>query len=74
MYLIINKTQNKLVHKAGGFPDMQYELDRGDKIIIISLYSNTIKVPYCTVQYGENVWDWEEYELPIVNGVPVNPH
>jgi len=66
MYLIINKTQNKTVKYLGNFPDMYEELERGDKIIIISLYSNTIKVPFIEdVEYGENIWSWEDYPLPL---------
>jgi len=67
MYIIINKTQNKTVHVQGNFPDPYEELENGDKIVIISLYSNTIKVPFIArVEYGENIWEWEDYPLPLL--------
>ena len=66
MYIVINKTQNKALDIGGNFPDMYEELENGDKIVIISTYSNTIKVPYIHhVEYGENIWEWEEYKLPV---------
>ena len=65
MYIVINKTRNKTVRHSGNFPDMYEELERGDKIIIISLYSNTIIVPFIEdVEHGENIWSYEEYPLP----------
>lgn len=72
MYIIINKTQNKTVYKQGSFPDMYEELEKGDDIIIISLYSNTIKVPYIDHSqngYGENIWEWKEYKFPQLSNL-----
>lgn len=68
MYIIINKTQNKNVYYEGNFPDMYEELERGDDIIIVSLYSNTIKIPYISdVEYGENIWEWKEYRMELLD-------
>lgn len=70
MYVIINKTQNKTVYKEGNFPDMYEELERGDDIIIVSLYSNTIKIPYIDHEqngYGENIWEWKEYRMELLD-------
>lgn len=64
MYLIINKTQNIIIQHQGSFPDMDNDLNNGDKIIIISLYSNTIKVPYSTELNGIIEWKWEDFNLP----------
>jgi len=67
MYVIINKTQNKTVYYEGNFPDMNEELERGDDIIIVSLYSNTIKIPYKTQMYYEDVWEWKEYKMELLD-------
>lgn len=72
MYIIINKTQYKTVYKQGNFPDMYEELERGDDIIVISLYSNTIKVPYIDHSqngYGKNIWEWKEYKFPQLSNL-----
>ena len=63
MYIIINKTrQSKIVHK-GSWPGNYLEkmLDKGDKVIVISHYSNTIKVPYSVECNGIKEWEWEDY-------------
>jgi len=69
MYIIINKTQNKTVKMWGNFPDMYEELERGDNLIIISFYSNPIKVPYNYVENGLSYWDYIEYPLPLGNDI-----
>jgi len=69
MYIIINKTRNKTTYFQGNFPDMYEELERGDDIIIVSLYSNTIKIPYIDHSqngYGENIWDWKDYKMELL--------
>ena len=47
MYAIINNTQRKEFRITGGWPNdiIDYMLDNGDDLIVISTYSNTIKVP-----------------------------
>lgn len=67
MYVIINKTRNKTIYYEGNFPDMNEELERGDDIIIVSLYSNTIKIPYKTQMYYEDVWEWKEYKMELLD-------
>ena len=61
MYLIINKTEGKTYKHEGGFPNLDEQLDKGDKLIIISLYSNTIKVPYRVELNGITEWEYESY-------------
>ena len=60
MYIIINKTRQTCTRRTGNFPALEQWLDKGDKIIIISLYSNTIKVPYFIDYNGINQWEWEK--------------
>ena len=61
MYQIINKTKNSIVNASGDWPIEQLEdmLNHGDKIIVISTYSNTIKVP--RVDHEDNEWYWDSY-------------
>ncbi|MEI6186971.1 MAG: hypothetical protein WCP46_00520 [Alphaproteobacteria bacterium] len=63
MYIIINKTKNTRSIVEGNFPNVEDLLNNGDKIIIISTYSNTIKVPFISSEngYNEVVWEWEDY-------------
>jgi hypothetical protein len=63
MYIIINKTKQSCTRLEGHFPNLDKQLDRGDRIIIISLYSNTIKVPYKLEYNGITEWDWENYSV-----------
>lgn len=65
MYIIINKTKNTKVGHQGGWPSTELEkmLNEGDKLIVISHYSNTIKVPYQTELNGIVEWEWENYSL-----------
>ena len=58
MYIIINNTTRKNTKVEGNFPsDLIIEmLEKGDDLIIISTYSNTIKIPYLepdSNNYGE---------------------
>lgn len=70
-YIIINKTKNESFIHKGNFPDMDEELSQGDKIVIVSLYSNTIKVPYSTEFNGITEWNWDDYPMPkeLVGGL-----
>jgi hypothetical protein len=66
MYKIINKTKKATINLSGSFPSDYIEkmLNDGDQVIVVSLYSNTIKVPYIDTDengYGENVWAWTDY-------------
>jgi hypothetical protein len=63
MYIIINKTRQTCTRRTGNFPALEQWLDKGDKIIIISLYSNTIKVPYFIDYNGINQWEWENFSI-----------
>lgn len=63
MYIIINKTQNKCVKETGEFPtDAVTEfLEKGDKIVVISLYSNCVKIPQLAKDKSVS---WDDYCFP----------
>ena len=63
MYAIINNTQRKEFRITGGWPGdiIDYMLDNGDYLIVISTYSNTIKVPVCFGTKFQGEWEWKEY-------------
>jgi len=61
MYIILNSTTNTKAIHEGGFPNLDEELNRGDKIVIISSYSNSIKVPYSYTENGIIYWEWDSY-------------
>jgi hypothetical protein len=61
MYIIINKSKRYTIKCEGDWPDLDEELNAGDKIIVISLYSNTIKVPYKVEHNGIVEWRWDDY-------------
>ena len=61
MYIIINKSKKTTIKYEGDWPDLDEELNAGDKVIVISLYSNTIKVPYYTELNGIVEWRWDDY-------------
>ena len=63
MYILINKTRKTSDKYVGRFPIdiLEEQLNKGDQIVMISLYSNTIKVPSYTDQYGVKEWEWEDY-------------
>ena len=48
MYLIINKTTNTSTKVFGAFPSSLLDrlLEEGNDLIVISTYSNTVKVPF----------------------------
>lgn len=71
MYIIINETTGKNFCRKGNFPTVEMErmLNNGEDVIIVSLYSNTIKIPYIDHSqngYGENVWEWKEYKMDLL--------
>ena len=61
MYIIINKSKRSTIKCEGDWPDLDEELNTGDEIIVISLYSNTIKVPYKVEHNGIVEWEWDNY-------------
>jgi len=65
MYIIINKTKQSKLYQTGNWPMnlLEQMLDRGDRVIVISLYSNTIKVPYKEEYNGIVEWYWENYPM-----------
>jgi hypothetical protein len=67
MYFIINRTKNESYTHNGFFPSEFIEglLKQGDDVIIISTYSNTIKIPELKVIDGENELDIKEYNIPM---------
>lgn len=68
MYIIINKTNNTSKTIEGNYPLVLVDtlLDLNQDIIIISLYSNTIKIP-AGVEILNDITEflWKEYPLPI---------
>jgi hypothetical protein len=54
MYIVINKTKRKDFQFTGNWPNdiIEYMLDNGDDIIVISTYSNT-----------EGEREWKEYKF-----------
>ena len=40
---------------------VEYMLNNGDDIIVISTYSNTIKIPVGLSTDYEGEWEWKEY-------------
>lgn len=74
MYTIINNTTRKNTKVEGNFPsDLIVEmLEKGDDLIIISTYSNTIKIPYLepdSNNYGETKsskdWAFKDYNYSL---------
>ena len=65
MYIIINKTKQSKLYQTGNWPMnlLEQMLDKGDRVIVISLYSNTIKVPYKEEYNGIAEWYWENYPM-----------
>ncbi len=68
MYIIINKTNNTSKTIEGNYPLVLVDtlLDLNQDIIIISLYSNTIKIP-AGVEILNDITEflWKEYPLPL---------
>lgn len=65
MYTVLNKTQNTRVNYWCNFPLVELEnmLNNGDKLIVISEYSKTVKVPHSIEENGIIYWEWEEYNM-----------
>jgi hypothetical protein len=65
MYLVINKTRNAIYSLEGNWNSTLIHdlLDTGNDIIVISLYSHTVKLP--TEKDEDGWWQWHEYDLPI---------
>ena len=66
MYIIHNKTKNTSWKLDGSWPEESIDkmLQNGDRVIVISLYSDTIKVPYYIEHNGVKEWEWESFTLP----------
>lgn len=68
MYIIVNNTNNSFSKYEGSWPMEYIEdlLDKNNDIIVISLYSNTIKVPVgFDILNGIKEYNWKEFKLPI---------
>lgn len=73
MYLIINKTTNTNTKVFGGFPLVLLErlLEEGNDLIVISTYSNTVKVPFINEEFQSYEtksgyeWDFKDYPFHI---------
>lgn len=65
MYIIINKTKQSKLYQTGNWPMnlLEQMVDKGDRVIVISLYSNTIKVPYNVDYNGVKEWEWVDFPL-----------
>jgi hypothetical protein len=65
MYIIHNKTKQTFSKYEGCWPSelLEKQLEKGDRVIVISLYSNTIKVPYKLEYNGVVEWEWENFPL-----------
>jgi len=70
MYTVINKTTNESTNYIGSFPydELVKLLEADNDIIVVSKYSNTIKVPYLDLEscnYGETKsshnWEFKNY-------------
>lgn len=65
MYIIIhNEKDLPAIIRKGSFPATELEslLNGNNKVIVISLYSNTIKVPrYKTTSQNEIELEWDDY-------------
>lgn len=71
MYIIVNRTTRKNTSYTDWPLDKLIELlEKGDDLIIISKYSNTIKIPYLDLEsnnYGETKssrnWEFKDYHF-----------
>lgn len=69
MYLIINKTTNTNTKVVGSFPSALLDklLEEGNDLIVISTYSNTIKIPFINKNFQSYEtksgyeWDFKDY-------------
>jgi len=60
MYILINKTTNTTTNHTN-LPDVDDLLNEGHDIIMISTYSNTVKIPYVEECNGITEWWWKDY-------------
>ena len=69
MYLIHINEKNSHLTKfervVGDFPYhmLGEHLKKGNNVLVISLYSNTIKVPHIVVENGEEYWEFEDFHM-----------
>jgi hypothetical protein len=63
MYYIINRTTNQTTVHHGDWPNLNEQLTNGEDIIVVSLYSNTIKTPYME----DDCWEWKDYNAPFLS-------
>jgi hypothetical protein len=68
MYIIINEDCSEPIITIEGHFPLEYlskRLENGEELIIISLYSNVIKIPNRTEENGIVSWEFTDYRLPI---------
>jgi hypothetical protein len=63
MYYIINRTTNQTTTHFGDWPNLNEQLTNGEDIIVVSLYSNTIKTPYME----NDCWEWKDYDASFLS-------
>lgn len=65
MYIILNKSKRTTSTHVGDWPGDYLEglLNENQEVIVISLYSNTIKVPHYLKFCGEEWWEWGDYKF-----------
>ena len=67
MYKILNRTTGKVTNVEGNWPDtlVTQLLTENNDIIVISLYSNTVKIPVEIngINTNDRDWDWKEYRM-----------
>lgn len=61
MYIVCNHTERTVSRFKGNFPAefIEEKLRGENKLIVISLYSNTIQIPYKKENLDE--WEWKEF-------------
>lgn len=67
MYKILNRTTGKVTNVEGNWPDtlVTQLLNENNDIIVISLYLNTVKIPFEIngINTNDRDWDWKEYKM-----------
>jgi len=53
--------------EVGNFPDLNSRLDTSENLIVISLYSDTVKTPYVEELNGIKEWYWSD--APLVSAM-----
>lgn len=61
MYIIVDTTAKKHYNIQGSFPweFASLLLDKGHNVYVVSLYSHTVKIPFCVRE--ASTWDDEYY-------------